>query len=603
MPTKTFYPVAWDSNTVFQNPQNVCAEDGNCMTKGLEGYLLAGNLVITDFGIVEGLPADAEIVSLTLQTKRNLQYTRIPDIYENSAKITMYGEESHSSFFYIYDTPGGDPTLMSPSGWLNVSGTLTATANPEIQGLAKYEAGLSPVTYHIYGRLGGSTPYPETTIAVDFIRLVVEYETAERNSSGKMSAVSGASLGGTRYVFHELDGGSPLLGSLDFDGEIDGGAPSTTAQEFEGEIDGGNPRTILLDFDFIVNLAGEIAGETALSGSATSESENPPVPVPVSGAISASAGLGAGATRIFCLAVVSGGISGATARVTMESFSGGSTGALSSFSGVSAVILLSSGAAEGGSFLGAWIEKGILSKGTASAGTTSSALTERSMAASGTISPSSGGEGRHELTILRRGETGSLSGGDSTATVILRGAGIISSISGKDAVPILVSRGVGRSEAEFFLSGAALVTILGSGEAMMESGGKSLAEVGKHLSGSLGGESEVAARAYSVTETSIRITSSAGVKGRALVERLTKGDSFGTSGAEGNGIIKTPPVLVGRITPDGVLSIKGVLIEGAESIRFTSSGDLHAGSLVEGEEGISIEGTEIRVKALHESAL
>lgn len=441
MPTKTFYPVEWDSNTEFQNPQNVCAEDENYMTKGLEGYLLAGNLVITDFGIVEGLPEDAEIVSLTLQTKRNLQYTRIPEIYENSAKITMYGEESHSNFFYNYDTPGGDPTLMSPSGWLNVSGTLTATANPEIQGLAKYEAGLSPVTYHVYGRLGGSTPYPETTIAVDFIRLVVEYKTAE--TSGKMSAVSGASLGGTRYVFHELDGGSPLLGSLDFDGEIDGGAPSTTAQEFEGEIDGGNPRTILIDFDFIVNLAGEIAGETALSGSATSESENPPVPVPASGAISVSSGMEAGTDLFSCIA----------------------------------------------------------------------------------------------------------------------------------------------------------------GEAMMESGGKSLAEVGKHLSGYLEGESEVAARAYSGTETSIRITSSAGVKGRALVERLTKGDSFGTSGAEGNGIIKPPPVLVGRITPDGVLSIKGVLIEGAESIRFTSSGDLHAGSLVEGEEGISIEGTEIRVKVFHESAL
>ncbi len=89
----------------------------------------------------------------------------------------------------------GEPLPDVAVRWSNVSGTLTATANPEIQGLAKYEAGLSPVTYQVYGRLGGSTPYPETTIAVDFIRLVVEYETAERNSSGKMSAVSGASLG------------------------------------------------------------------------------------------------------------------------------------------------------------------------------------------------------------------------------------------------------------------------------------------------------------------------------------------------------------------------------------------------------------------------
>ncbi len=114
-------------------------------------------------------------------------------------------------------------------------------------------------------------------------------------------------------------------------------------------------------------------------------------------------------------------------------------------------------------------------------------------------------------------------------------------------MPILVSRGVGKSEAEFFLSGAALVTILGSGEAMMESGGESMAEVGKHLSDPLGVKAGCRSRLQHDGDHHSDCFIGE-MKGRAVMERLTKGDSFGTSGAEGNGIIKTPPVLVGRIT-------------------------------------------------------
>lgn len=620
MPTITLYPVTvssseWSFIDSIKNDDMDQSAYRSCPSDGI----YSGTLKVTDFGIPDALPENAVVRSIKFQIAYSLFYEGTPN---NNPDFSLWVKLKgwNDTVDYMSDVSIRD------FGYVYETAPISASEFPEVSDSDTFDPGETEVgvTLSVSGM-------PRFYANVYYLRVVVDYLlSGPLDLAGEISSSSGLSgaeskrlwvqnlnfrevlSGGSsvfgseiRYALKEVDGGSPLLGSLDFDGEIDGGSPSTTTQEFEGEIDGGNPRTIL--YDFAVRLLGRIAGESSFFGEAVNGGVPSSVEVPLSGVVVASSGVVGDAETatevILSVAVDAGAVSGATARVTMEVFSGGSTGALSSFSGVSAVILLSSGAAEGGSFLGAWIEKGILSKGTASAGTTSSALTERSMAASGTISPSSGGEGRHELTILRRGETGSLSGGDSTATVILRGAGIISSISGRDAVPILVSRGVGRSEAESFLSGAALVTILGSGEAMMESGGKSLAEVGKHLSGSLGGESEVAARAYSVTETSIRITSSAGVKGRALVERLTKGDSFGTSGAEGNGIIKTPPVLVGRITPDGVLSIKGVLIEGAESIRFTSSGDLHAGSLVEGEEGISIEGTEIRVKALHESAL
>lgn len=613
MPTITLYPVSLSStnwNSV-DNIKNGSMDSYAYADIPTGGGGTSGAITISDFGIPGALPEDAVLRSIKFQIAYTLDYEgTLADPYSSRLRLLFklkgwpyyqmfMSEDSIREAPYTFETSAievSDPTFFEPGDSL-AQITLYTPGEPVMSSKVYYLRAV--VTYLQPGplNLAGEISSSSGVSGKEKKRLWVQHIDLQEPLAGS-SSVSGP---GIRCVLHEVDGGTPLLGSEGYDGEIDGGTPESTEQEYEGEIDGGNPRTLL--FDYSVNLSGRITGGSYVSGSASVESTDPPVPVSVSGVVSASSGMEAETDLFFCLAGASGGISGKTARVTMEVFSGGSTGALSSFSGVSAVILLSSGAAEGGSFLGARVEKGIISKGTASAGTTSSALTERSMAASGTISPSSGGEGRHELTILRRGETGSLSGGDSTATVILRGAGIISSISGKDAVPILVSRGVGRSEAESFLSGAALVTILGSGAVLPESGGEGRAEVGKHLSGSLGGESEVAARAYSVTETSIRITSSAGVKGRALVERLTKGDSFGTSGAEGNGIIKTPSVLVGRITPDGVLSIKGVLIEGAESIRFTSSGDLHAGSLVEGEEGISIEGTEIRVKVFHESAL